>query len=464
MSSQLSTHEAADAQPAPLTFASLPCALQCEVFARAPVDARARAACVCHAWCEVLFERSLWLRLDLSAAGGVARERVTDALLRGAAAKARGSLTALDVSQCEELTHEALLEVVTANAGALTELNACCNEHDTFLSEQVTALLGAAPLLRVCHANAHGDAATACRMLRNEPPFRPLRVCLLGVHQWPGGEADVRALAADMTASASSLSQLALFFAPLGGLGALDAVADAALARRLPLLTLYQSGLSHASAPALARLLGDSALSTLNLTSNDDVPLLQSGPEGSAALLAAALRANSTLTELKLVRANVWHDVAAAEMLLHALTAHPSVQTVQLRRNEVTVAARMRAGASLGVLVAANAPALKILIVSNCALGDEGLGPLVDALAANTHLQDLNCCHNGVSEAFASERLQPALLANNTLRKLTLMDDDDDADAVSPALRQLEQLVAQRAAARDAVAAMTAATAAVAVQ
>jgi hypothetical protein len=256
MSAQLSAREASASQPLRLTFASLPPSLQCEVFARTPVDARARAAAVCKAWCDVLAERSLWTRLDLSRAGGVARERVTDALLRGAAAKAQGSLTALDVSDCERLTHATLLEVVTANAGALTELRACLGLARS-TAEQVEALLGAAPLLTVCHTDAQADAAVARRLLRNEPPFGPLRVRKLAVFPpFPGGEADVHAFVADMTVSVSSLSLLLLFEAPLAGQGALGAVVDAALARQLPALALSECGLSVASVPVLVRLLG----------------------------------------------------------------------------------------------------------------------------------------------------------------------------------------------------------------
>jgi hypothetical protein len=279
MSSQLSAPDAADAQPAPLTFASLPRALQCEVFARAPVDARARAACVCHAWCDVLSERSVWTRLDVSPSGGVARSCVTDALLRGAAAKARGGLTALNVSGCERLTHETLLEVVAANTGSLTELRACVGSRlPNVTAEQLAALLHAAPLLTVCHADALADAAAACRMFRNEPPFGPLHLHFLAVRPpWSGG---VRALAADLKASAVPLAHLMLLGAPLGGRGALDAVVDAALARRLPTFALFQSSLSAASVPALARLLRGGALKTLVLMRNDDVTLLQSGPEG----------------------------------------------------------------------------------------------------------------------------------------------------------------------------------------
>jgi hypothetical protein len=339
MSAQLDAPEAGGAQVACLTLSSLPPALLCEVFAHTPVDARARCAAVCKAWREVLLERSMWTRLDLSPAGGVALARVTDALLRAAAAKARGGLTALDVSGCGRLAHETLLEVVTANAGALTELRQQLLT-DTVTAEQVEALLGAAPLLRVCHADAHAAAAAACRMLRNEPPFGPLRLNTLLVHAaWPGGEADVRAFAADMMASASSLSNLMLNRAPLDGHGALDAVVDAALIRRLPHLALYHSSLSHASVVrALARLLGGSTLKTLILQHIGPEPLFFSGPEGSAAILAAALRANNTLIELALSFANVWHDAAAAETLLNALTAHPSVHYLHLDCNAVRAA------------------------------------------------------------------------------------------------------------------------------
>jgi hypothetical protein len=383
-------------------------------------------------------ERSLWTRLDLSPAGGVAEERVTEALFRGAAAKARGGLTALDVSECFRLADEVLLEVPAANAGALTELRACCGWMSVLSAEQVAELLAAAPLLRVCHTDVREAApAVACRMLRNEPPFGPLLLHMLWVAApWPGGEPDVRALAADVTASASPLSQLMLSGAPLAERGALDAVVDAALARRLPGLTLFHCRLSAASLPALARLLGGNALTSLVVQSTE--PLLLPGAEGSAALLAAALRANNTLTML-VTGITVWHDAAAAETLLHALTAHPSLRCLQLDHNDVRTAGRARAGAAFGALIAANAPALTELNVADCFLGDEGLGPLVDALASNTHLRELDCARNGLSDAFGLHRLLPAVRANASLRRLTLRRGEGDD------LRFIERMVAERA-------------------
>jgi hypothetical protein len=55
-----------------------------------PVDARARAACVCRGWRAFLADVSLWQLLDLTPAGGVAAERVTENLVRGAVARAAG--------------------------------------------------------------------------------------------------------------------------------------------------------------------------------------------------------------------------------------------------------------------------------------------------------------------------------------------------------------------------------------
>jgi hypothetical protein len=116
-----SARVAAVADRASSALSPLPLPLVLHIFSLLPVDARACAACVCRGWCSVLLERSLWTRLNLSHSSGV-RVRVTDAVLAGAAAKARGQLSALDVLGCEEITRDALLNVARANAGALREL------------------------------------------------------------------------------------------------------------------------------------------------------------------------------------------------------------------------------------------------------------------------------------------------------------------------------------------------------
>ena len=75
-------------------------------------------------------------------------------------------------------------------------------------------------------------------------------------------------------------------------------------------------------------------------------------------------------------------------------------------------------GRALGALLAANLPNLHTLRVDHCHLGDEGLAPLLDGLAANTHLRELDCYENGISWAFGHNRLTPALAALAAHRQL----------------------------------------------
>jgi hypothetical protein len=138
----------------------------------------------------------------------------------------------------------------------------------------------------------------------------------------------------------------------------------------------------------------------------------------AAAVLAAALRANSTLTSLSLNGAGVFQNAAAAAELLGALTGHASVQTFSLRDNRVADADQAAVGASLGALVAANTPALTQLHVRWCDLRDDGLRALFEALPHNTHLRELECSQNGMNEAFARDVLLPAVRASTSLRKL----------------------------------------------
>jgi hypothetical protein len=62
---------------------------------------------VSRGWRATVADASLWLRLDLTAAGGVPQRRATDALLRGAAARAGGRLQFLAVDAAETPSWEA---------------------------------------------------------------------------------------------------------------------------------------------------------------------------------------------------------------------------------------------------------------------------------------------------------------------------------------------------------------------
>jgi hypothetical protein len=219
---------------------------------------------------------------------------------------------------------------------------------------------------------------------------------------------------AEHAAAHASLSGLQVTDAPLNDPAALDAAIDMALQHRLTYLELNQCALSPASAPALARLVRGSALSTLVLEGSELTHLLD---EPAAVLLGNALCANTTLTSVSVAFTGLFNDAAAVTALLGALTAHPSLQTLDLcfNHNPLAVhapAALAAADAALGALVAANAPALRELDLNFCDLTDAGLGLLVDALPSNTHLRVLDCGNNGVSEAFMRERLLPAVRAN----------------------------------------------------
>jgi hypothetical protein len=446
--------DTADAAPAAADLiASLPHALLLFVFSLLAVDARAACSAVCRGWRAALLDHSCWLRLDLSPSSGVVRA-VTEAVLRGAAARAGGRLVALDVSQCGEVSHDALFAVVTANAGTLRELRVCSDwALGMPLPHAVEALLRAAPQLRTFTTSVRWvDVTQARRMLRGERPFERLRLAGLRV-EFMGlfGAEDETALAALLADAAAheSLVDLGLSQAPLDAPAALDALVGFALAHRLPSLWLYTCGLSPASAPALARLLDGAPLREVHLY-GDGGQLLDAP---AATLLANALRANSTLACLALGSVNLWNDLTAAELLLHAATAHPSLRKLELDCNRVDDASRARVGHALGALVAAYAAALEELSVHHCHFGDDGLGPLVDALASNTHLRTLRCCVNNISEAFALEKLLPAVHANTSLRALVLIDDSPDdleemeSDELAAVLARIEEFVAARAAA-----------------
>jgi hypothetical protein len=387
-------------------LAPLPHALVLYIFSLVPVDQRLRCLEVCRGWRAVLRERSLWLRLDLSkASGGLAHAPATDALLRAAAARAGGQLQSINVAECRVITHETLLAVVTANAGALRELHLW---HRTLVFAAAQTLLRAAPQLRVFDADVKCESvADAQRLLRNEGAFALLRLRKLQVtSRDTRTEAAVLSLAEDLAAH-PSVVDLYLTSAALDTPAALDAVVAVALANRFSALMLAGCGLTPASVPALARLLGSDALRSLSIL-NRDAPLLDAA---AAQVLGDALRANRTLNALLLHRTALWRNPASAVTLLGSVTALCSLSlTKNLVGNE-----QEAAGAALGALVAADAPALQTLDVSECGLQEAALGPLLDALTANTHLRTLWLGKVTASAAFLRERLLPAVRANTSL-------------------------------------------------
>jgi hypothetical protein len=453
-------------------FSSLPHSLVVRVLAALPPDARLRCAEVCRAWRAAVSDRSLWLRVDLSPASGMTHT-LTAALLQSVAARAPGHMQALALpflsTVADEVT-DALLavleEVLQANSASMRELDTTAALFDQaayFWRATLDDVLAAAPQLHTFRVNMTAPVGEAARMLRNEAPFGALRVRRVSVRNEAEEEeeeeegrvddADVLALCAAMRQHAC-LEGVWLQGVSLDTPAVLDAFVSASVAQSIT--RVERCDLSPASAPALARLLGRGALARLDIM-GDGVQLLDAP---AAALLAAALRANTTLRELKLDDVGFWDVVDVGAALLTALEAHPSLRVLNLINNEAPadVRAALAVGASLGALVAANAPALRELYVSYCSLGDAVLARLADALPRNTHLRALHCEDNAMGNVVASDLFLPAVRANASLRELVASawwGGEEDGIAPDEVL-QAEALVKARA---DADAAASAAAA-----
>ena len=130
------------------------------------------------------------------------------------------------------------------------------------------------------------------------------------------------------------------------------------------------------------------------------------------AQFCTALQACRLLTHLKLWRL-AWNITKHRSVvhLLDTAAALPVLSELDISYTHVERMHAAAAGQALGALLAADLPSLRTLCVHSCGLGDEGLAPLLDGLAANTHLRELECVGNNLSEAFVRDRLTPALAA-----------------------------------------------------
>jgi hypothetical protein len=445
---------AMDSELSALSPAQLALALNI-ILVRLPVKTRLRCAEVCRAWRDAAAERSLWLRLDLRE--GFDRDTlVSDALLRAAAARAGGQLQALDFSRSIGLNPHAVLDVLRANADTLRELrmgalrpppfSACltarsgrgkCGINALYDLMNVAPFAEAAPQLRVLEIPRMycSGLVDAHRLLHREPPFQALLMKRLSV-ELPDVAA-LHAFLADLPAD-PPVRNLVLPGDLAQDLSVMSAMVDAALACRLPGL-LFPCNLRFPGAhELLARLLGGSSLTELSFCYGADADELAMRP------LCDALRANATLTSLAINgTCRTSTATACAVSLLHALLAHRSLRSLDLHlvgSEEWTAVHRAAVGAALGTVVAANAAALEELNIAYCALHDDDFGPLVDALPRNTRLRTLRCHANFMTEAFARERLLPAVRANTSLRLLYAGAAYSDL----PSAREAELLVDSR--------------------
>jgi hypothetical protein len=341
--------------------------------------------------------------LDLTPAGGVVAERVTENLVRGAAKRAAGHLRSFSFNRVPQLSsHQLFEEVIESDGAELHEVNT-----DLGISVDILAkIFAVAPRLHVLNATVGGNCTELRTVLRNEPPYGPLRVGTLHI-SLADGAGDVSALAAAV-ASHESLNGLQLWQSNCAR--RVNVLLDAATERCVAELQVVNCVLDADSVPALARLLLRGSLTKLDV-SCDDFP---GGPEASTLthleLLWAAVRSCRTLTHLEL-HMNVPNGANRRyhSELLDAAAALPALSELKLSFSEFEDKAA--AGRALGAFLAADPPSLRTLRLQCCGLGDEGLAPLLDGLAANTHLRELDCEMNYPSAAFERDRLEPALAA-----------------------------------------------------
>ena len=294
-----------------------------------------------------------------------------------------------------------LPQVLLTNGAELEQVNA----DVTMSVDHVDNLFAAAPRLQMLNTGVYGECTALIPLLRNDPPYGPLRVHELRIELAGADEADVLALAAGV-ATQNRLERLTL--ADAEGPRGLNALVAAAAEHRLLDLKLIHCDVDEESITPLARLLQRGSLTELYISS-DVFPHAQ---ETSMPVLCAALRACRTLTALEL-RLNppggASHRTVTA--LLDAVAALPALSELGLCHSRVRDA--VGAGRALGALLAANLPSFRTLRVDDCDLGDEGFAPLLDGLASNTHLRELDCQDTGndLSEEFERDRLEPALEA-----------------------------------------------------
>jgi hypothetical protein len=451
---------AAAAPPAagdpPLTLIAFPEPVVHRIFSLLALDERLRCREVCRGWRAALGERSLWTHLDLTTVT-LERPLLYTSLLLSAAACAGGALESLDVSarplargeyvSAPLIPQETLLDVVAANAGTLRELR----QHTPGFGFHTTVaqrFLAAAPLLRTLTMGlcamaplpANLDALRS--MLRNEPPFGPLRVSYLELFPLNANEADLVAFATDVAAHASLVE---VFFRQLNmeTSAAVVSLVDALLSMRcLRTLRFLYCSFPLDSAPVLMRLLG-STLTSFALNSSLHHPELH----GAAGLLAAALRANTTLTSLDLLFNGMFEDAESAAQLFEALREHPSLRTLKIGEDDLQNAGV--ALEALGLLVAADAPALTHLEIA-VVEGDFGLSWLLEALPQNTHLRTLLWGWYGISEALVNDVLLPAVRANTGLRRFERqiypyqLAQEQDQQTQRAGVLEAQELVAQR--------------------
>ena len=169
-------------------------------------------------------------------------------------------------------------------------------------------------------------------------------------------------------------------------------------------------GIDDASAAVIAAVLeANTTLTNLNLFNNN------LGPAGAESL-ATALKTNKTLTDLYLAGNNL--GPAGAESFARALKTNTTLRNLNLSSNNLGPA-----GAELPARALKRNKTLTNLYLADNSIGPAGAESLAIALKINTTLTNLNLSRNKLGPAGA-ESFATALKTNTTLTNLNLSSND----------------------------------------
>lgn len=323
---------------------------------------------------------------------------------------------------------------------------------------QLHTVLAAAPRLRVLHADVECDAAEAGELLRNEGPFRTLRLRTLFFTA--GNLIELRA-ALGAVGLHVSLQRLGVQSWAATIPETVDAVADAAHALRLRHVFLQSGHSRHLNdaVHALVRLLASDGLDVFEVEQEYYACVLSDsdyyGAPTRAQVFADALRSSRVHT-LHIGGFGFLRDTRVAELALSALVGHPTLRMLDLSREPCRTAraiitgpipdsARVYLGSLLDALVTSPESRLEELNLWRVGLNEYGLRPLCRALRRTARLRVLDCSGDEVKKGFLARCLLPAVRRNTSLRRLRCAGwNDEDEDSPHGTADQAEQLVASR--------------------
>ena len=428
----------------------LPQTLLSAVFALLRLDERLRCAEVCRAWRTAARDRSLWMRLDLSRAGGnfpISPLKCWPAevkpRLAAALRCADGALQSLDLRGLDtQYWLEDFGQLLGGSASTLTELFAGTHVgyYYRLPMADVRSALRAAPALRVLHAAVETRASDLAELLRADGELAPVRISSAAVDSALTdfeAEAVAARACADAMAASTSLTQLQLRegWDKLATAGALEALIDGMRAcSPLRHLSFTCFAPRPPVLPALTRLLNGNTLISLHLDWLDYNSHPGVADAADVAQFATALHGCTTLQRLDMRRAPRF-DIPAFATMLTALAGHTSLQEMTCRWfGDYDEDFPEPAVAAIGDIISANAPALRCFaldIFGNFGGGDDApdaFRHIFQALSVNTALSTFVCSHDGIllSDAFVRSAMLPALRANISLREFSVERLSDD--------------------------------------